>query len=217
MKSIIFSNGQKYTPSKIIGIGRNYDKHIQEMKSRPTEEPVIFIKPNSALQDITQPIEIPKNHGTVHHEVELAVCMGKRTRAVKEAEAMKYVAGYGLALDLTLRDVQARAKQEGLPWSLAKGFDGACPVSEFVDKAKIGDVYDLTLSLSVNGQVRQHSNTGFMIFKIPYLISYISQWITLLKGDLIITGTPEGVGPLQSGDKIEAGISHIAQIRTAVK
>lgn len=186
------------------------------MKSRPTLEPVIFLKPNSALHDIIQPIEIPKNHGSVHHEIELAVCLGKCARFVKETEAMEYVAGYGLALDLTLRDVQARAKQDGLPWSLAKGFDGACPVSEFVDKAKIDTVDDLTISLLVNDQIRQHSNTSYMIFKIPYLISYISQWMTLLEGDLIITGTPEGVGPLQPGDRIEAEISQIAQIRTVV-
>lgn len=216
MNQIVFSDGKKLRPSKIIGIGRNYVKHIEEMNSTPTEEPVIFLKPNSALHNILEPLIIPQNWGAVHHEVELAVCIGKMGRNIETESAGDYILGYGLALDLTLRDLQTKAKDAGLPWELAKGFDGACPVSQFVYKDAITNVDDLQLSLSVNHQVRQDSNTKFMLFKIPYLISYITRLITLLPGDLILTGTPAGVGALQTGDLIEARIKGIAHVKTKV-
>lgn len=216
MNQISIQGRDVFTPSKIIGIGRNYTKHIEEMNSKPTEEPVIFIKPNSSVHNIEDPIPIPKNFGSVHHEIELAVCIGKGGANIPEQKAVDYIAGYGLALDLTLRDVQSKAKDAGLPWALAKGFDHSCPVSIFVDKKDITDIDDLNLMLKVNDQIRQDSNTKFMIFKIPYLISYISKFITLSPGDLIITGTPAGVGPLLAGDRIEASISQIAQIKTNI-
>ncbi len=216
MKHIRFTDGKTYEPSKIIGIGRNYAAHINEMNSERTEEPVIFLKPNSALHDIYKPIPIPRNMGSVHHEIELAVCIGRDGKHIPRADAMDYVEGYGLALDLTLRDVQSAAKQKGLPWALAKGFDRACPVSEFVYKEQSGEVNNLSLRLMVNGAVRQESNTKQMLFGIDEIIAYVSRFISLLPGDIILTGTPAGVGPLQNGDSIEASIDNIAQVSTSV-
>lgn len=203
-------------PSKIIGIGLNYVKHIDEMKSIPQKDPVIFLKPNSSLHDISQPIPIPKKYGSVHHEIELAVCIGKEGKNIAVESAEDHIAGYGLALDLTLRDVQGKAKSAGLPWAIAKGFDHSCPVSQFVVKNSVRNYNDLSIILIVNGVDRQNSNTANMIFRIPFLIHYISQFLTLTEGDLIITGTPEGVGPLSEGDQLEASISNIADVRTTI-
>lgn len=216
MNTIKFANGTELSPSKIIGIGLNYVKHINEMKSIQQREPVIFLKPNSSLHDITQPIPIPKNDGAVHHEIELAVCIGKRGSNIAVESAEDYIEGFGLALDLTLRDIQGKAKSAGLPWAIAKGFDSSCPVSQFVKKELIANYNDLNLKLIINGHERQNSSTANMIFKIPFLIHYISRYFTLSEGDLIITGTPEGVGPLAEGDQINAGISGIAEISTHI-
>ena len=130
--------------------------------------------------------------------------------------AEDYIEGFGLALDLTLRDIQGKAKSAGLPWAIAKGFDSSCPVSQFVKKELIANYNDLNLKLIINGHERQNSSTANMIFKIPFLIHYISRYFTLSEGDLIITGTPEGVGPLAEGDQINAGISGIAEISTHI-
>ncbi len=216
MNIIKFINGVEMTPSKILGIGLNYVKHIDEMKSILQKDPVIFIKPNSSLHDISQPIPIPKNKGSVHHEIELAVCIGKEGSHIPVESAEDYIAGFGLALDLTLRDIQGKAKSAGLPWAIAKGFDHSCPVSQFIEKDMISDYNDLNLKLIVNGIERQNSSTTNMIFKIPFLIHYISRFFTFTGGDLIITGTPEGVGPLNEGDQIEASISEIAKVKTKI-
>jgi 2-keto-4-pentenoate hydratase/2-oxohepta-3-ene-1,7-dioic acid hydratase in catechol pathway len=216
MNKIKFINGGEMTPSKIIGIGLNYVKHIDEMKSIPQKDPVIFLKPNSSLHDISQPIPIPKNHGSVDHEIELAVCIGREGNNISIKSADDYIAGFGLALDLTLRDMQSKAKSAGLPWAIAKGFDHSCPVSQFVEKNAISDYNNLNIKLIVNGNERQNSSTLNMIFKIPFLIHYISQFFTLIKGDLIITGTPEGVGPLNENDQLEASISEIALVKTKI-
>ena len=173
MNIIKFISGVEMTPSKIIGIGLNYVKHIDEMKSIPQKDPVIFIKPNSSLFDITQPIPVPKDSGSVHHEIELAVCIGKQGSNISVESAENYITGFGLALDLTLRDIQGKAKEAGLPWAIAKGFDHSCPVSHFVEKNSIDNYNDLDLKLTVNGKNRQSSSTANMIFKIPFLIHLI--------------------------------------------
>lgn len=212
----MFTNGGEVIPSKIIGIGLNYVKHIDEMKSMPQNNPVIFLKPNSSLHDISQPIPIPKNHGSVHHEIELAVCIGKKGYNIPIESAEDHIAGFGLALDLTLRDIQGKAKSAGLPWAIAKGFDHSCPISQFVEKHAIKDYNNLNIKLIVNGIERQNSSTANMIFKIPFLIHYISQFFTFSEGDLIITGTPEGVGPLKKGDELEASITEITTVKTKI-
>lgn len=216
MKKILFEDGTEYQPSKVVCIGLNYAAHIEEMKSRRAEEPVIFIKPNTSLHDITKPIPIPQNNGEVHHEIELAVCIAKEGRRIPVNEAEDYITGYALALDLTLRDVQSKAKQKGRPWALAKGFDNACPLSVFRSKDDVGGVEALSLLLKVNGEERQKGNTRQMLFGIPEIIAYVSRFMTFLPGDILLTGTPAGVGPLQKGDRIEASIDKIAKIQTTV-
>ncbi|MBD3223652.1 MAG: fumarylacetoacetate hydrolase family protein [Caldithrix sp.] len=210
------SDGQEMTPTKIIGVGRNYAEHIKEMQSETTSKPVLFIKPPTSITDINQPIKIPQNAGSVHHEVELAVCIGKTVANATLDLADQYIAGYGLALDLTLRDIQKEAKHNGLPWAVAKGFDNACPISDIIPVSKAPDVNNCHIRLSVNGSLRQEGHTSQMIFKIPALIHYISQFFTLLPGDLILTGTPSGVGPLHSGDLIDASIENLIHIQTKI-
>ena len=129
--NIVFSDGKEFSPTKIVAVGRNYSDHIKEMKSEKTSEPVLFIKPTTALCDISRPLQIPANFGEVHHEIELAVCISRLCKNILPGQAEEYIAGFGLALDLTLRDIQAEAKKKGLPWAVAKGFDGSCPVSVF--------------------------------------------------------------------------------------
>jgi 2-keto-4-pentenoate hydratase/2-oxohepta-3-ene-1,7-dioic acid hydratase in catechol pathway len=216
MNQIRFRNGKIYTPSKIICIGLNYAAHIDEMNSKRSGTPVIFTKPNSALHPIETPIPIPLDAGAVHHEVELAVCIGRKTSHISGTEVFNHIAGYALALDLTLRDMQKSAKDKGHPWAIAKGFDHSCPISAFVEKDTIDDVNNLDIRLALNGEMRQHGNTSQMIFKLPQLIAYISRFFTLEEGDLILTGTPAGVGALHPNDHIRASIDNIADIETTI-
>ena len=216
MNIVYFEDGTEYLPSKIIGIGRNYSEHIKEMNSSRTDEPVLFVKPNSSRGDITKPLTIPNGEGEVHHELELAVCIGKTGSNIDELAAENYIQGYGLALDLTLRDKQSAAKKAGLPWALAKGFDNSCPVSVFHPKDFFGDVNNLQLRLRVNGAERQNGNTSQMLFKIPELVAYISKYFTLQPGDLILTGTPSGVGPLIDDDLLEAKLGDYISVTTTI-
>ncbi|BDH45505.1 isomerase/hydrolase [Salmonella enterica subsp. enterica serovar Choleraesuis] len=189
--------------SKVICVGSNYAKHIQEMGSAPAEEPVLFIKPETALCDLRQPLVLPEGLGSVHHEIELAVLIGSTLRQATEEHVAQAIVGYGVALDLTLRDVQGQLKKEGRPWEKAKGFDNACPISGFIPAAEFSaDPQDTPLSLTINGQVRQQGTTADMIHPILPLIAYMSRFFTLRAGDVVLTGTPEGVGPLHSGDEL---------------
>ncbi len=214
MKQIERTDGAVFTPSKILAVGLNYAEHIEEMRSRRTSEPVIFLKPNSALASLREPVQIPTQYGSVHHEIELCVLIEKPGFQVSEEKAMDLVGGYGVALDLTLRDIQKKAKERGHPWAIAKGFKGACPVSEFVPVHQVKNVQNLQLTLTVNGQVRQSGNTAQMLFRIPELIAYVSRFFPLEAGDLLLTGTPSGVGPLFPNDTIKAEIESIAAIET---
>ncbi|MFG1172365.1 fumarylacetoacetate hydrolase family protein [Erwiniaceae bacterium CAU 1747] len=188
--------------NKVVCVGSNYAKHIKEMGSATPTEPVLFIKPETALCDIRQPLSIPQGLGAVHHEVELAVLIGATLKHASEAHVAQAIAGYGVALDLTLRDVQAGCKKAGQPWEKAKGFDNACPISGFIPPDRF-DPQNVELKLVVNGEVRQHGTTADMIHPILPLIAYMSQFFTLRAGDVILTGTPEGVGPMLSGDRLE--------------
>ncbi len=216
MNNLKFNNGNVFTPSKIVCVGLNYAAHIEEMASKRSGTPVIFMKPNSALHPIEEPIPIPTDAGAVHHEVELAVCIAKKGSNISEDDVFNHIAGYGLALDLTLRDMQKSAKDKGHPWAIAKGFDHSCPVSSFTPKDDIEDIDNLNIRLELNNVLRQNGNTSQMIFKLPQLIAYISRFYTLEEGDIILTGTPAGVGPLQPGDHINASISEVAVIETTV-
>lgn len=201
----------------IVCVGRNYADHVREMGSTVLREPVLFLKPSTAYAPEGSPVLVPRYCRVLHHELELGVLMGRRARAVPEAAAMDYVAGYALCLDMTARDVQDECKKKGLPWTLAKSFTSSCPVSAFVPKEKIPDPHALRLWLKVNGELRQEGETSSMIFSIPYIISYVSKIITLEEGDLILTGTPKGVGPVKENDEIEAGIDGVVSMRFKVE
>ncbi|WP_431222253.1 fumarylacetoacetate hydrolase family protein [Serratia sp. L9] len=193
--------------SKVVCVGSNYADHIKEMGSATSPEPVLFIKPETALCDIRQPVAIPKGLGSVHHEVELAVLIGTPLKQANEDRVARAIAGYGVALDLTLRDLQAGFKKAGQPWEKAKGFDGSCPISGFIPVAEFGDPQNTELSLTVNDELRQQGNTRDMITPILPLIAYMSRFFTLRAGDIILTGTPQGVGPMASGDMLKISLN----------
>ncbi|MFJ5438633.1 fumarylacetoacetate hydrolase family protein [Pectobacterium brasiliense] len=188
--------------NKVVCVGSNYSEHIKEMGSATPSEPVLFIKPETALCDLRQPVAIPKNLGSVHHEVELAVLIGTPLKQANEERVARAIAGYGVALDLTLRDLQSDFKKAGQPWEKAKAFDGSCPISGFIPVAEFSDPQQTDLGVKVNDEVRQQGNTRDMITPILPLIAYMSRFFTLRAGDIILTGTPKGVGPILSGDML---------------
>jgi 2-keto-4-pentenoate hydratase/2-oxohepta-3-ene-1,7-dioic acid hydratase in catechol pathway len=187
------------------------------MNSKTAPEALFFIKPNTAVVDITQPFVIPDQLGAVHNETELAVLIKAPLSKVTPEQVLDAVWGYGLALDLTLRDQQKKLKELGRPWEIAKGFDGACPVSGFIAAHELGDVQQLAFSLTVNGELRQQGDTSMMIRSVSQIISEMSQFFTLLPGDLVLTGTPAGVGPLNSGDQLELALADKLHIKTSVR
>ncbi|AHF81224.1 fumarylacetoacetate hydrolase family protein [Thermococcus paralvinellae] len=203
-------------PSKIISLGRNYAEHAKELGHEVPKEPVIFLKPPSTLIGPNQIIILPRKNKEIHHEVELAVIIGKRGKNIPKERAMDYVLGYTILLDITARDLQWEAKRKGLPWTVAKGFDTFAPIGPRIVPKEELDPSDLEIGLKVNGEVRQLSRTSKMIFKIPEIIEYISSIMTLEKGDIIATGTPEGVGPLRHGDTVEAWIEGIGTLKEEV-
>nr|WP_317402817.1 fumarylacetoacetate hydrolase family protein [Plesiomonas shigelloides] len=185
---------------KVVCVGQNYAAHIQEMGSVAAAEPVLFLKPDTALCDLRHPLTLLQGYGEVHHETEMAVLIGATLQKVTPAQAMLGVAGYGLALDLTLRELQSECKRTGRPWEKAKAFDGSCPVSGFIPASDISEPMAVAFSLTVNGELRQQGNTARMLTPVAELISYMSRFFTLKAGDVILTGSPEGVGPLLVGD-----------------
>ncbi len=218
MKSVdVRDTKQTYVARKILCLGRNYPEHAKEMKAETPTTPVVFLKPSSALIHDGSKVVIPPFSHDVHHEVEMVVLIGKEGKNIPRAAALDHVAGYGVGLDMTLRDVQAEAKKKGLPWTVAKGFDTSAPVSSFVSKERVRDPHSLDISLKVNGQVRQHSNTRNMIFRVDDVIAYLSTVFTLEEGDLIFTGTPEGVGPVVAGDTLFAELESVGTITIGVE
>ena len=186
----------------IFCIGRNYAAHIAELGNRPEEDPVVFIKPTSALHPPGTPIVLPAHSRDVHYEAELVLLVGQGGKNIPEDKALSHIAGYGLGLDLTARDLQTKAKQGGLPWAVAKGFDCAATVTQFVPAEYIEQVHHIEFQMHLNGQPRQHGDTRKMLFSIPFIVHYLSEVFTLQEGDLIFTGTPEGVGALNSQDAV---------------
>ena len=207
MKSVILRGTDKlYTVGKIICLGQNYSEHAKEMKFEVPTSPVFFFKPPSAIIYDGGQIIIFEISNEVHHEVEMTVLIGEGGNNIHRSAALKYVAGYGIGLDMTMRDIQNEAKKKGLPWALAKGFDTSAPVSEFVPAEMVGDPGSLNIQLFINGKLRQSSNTSKFVFPVDEVISYISQFITFEPGDIIFTGTPEGVSRVEHGDKLEASL-----------
>ncbi|KAK4332818.1 putative mitochondrial hydrolase FMP41 [Rhodotorula toruloides] len=180
--------------------------HIKELNNTTPSEPFFFLKPTTsyALSDDGK-VEIPKGV-VVHHEVELGVIIGKRGRDIPASKALDYVAGYTLAIDYTARNVQDAVKAKGLPWSAAKGFDTFCPVGQFIPKDKVQDPHNLRLWYKVNDSTKQDDSTSLMLYRIPDLIAHVSGIMTLEEGDLLLTGTPKGVGPVVAGDKVTAAL-----------
>lgn len=185
---------------KVVCIGRNYLDHIRELNNPIPETPILFIKPTTALVALNQPIQLPVGRGECHHEVELAVLVGQLLQNAEAKTARQAVAGYGVALDLTLRDLQNELKKKGHPWETAKAFDGSCPLSLFLKPEALPHPQAIDLSLRVNGEIRQQGNTQQMMVGIFELMAYMSTHFSLQPGDVVLTGTPAGVGPLTSGD-----------------
>ncbi|WOI38965.1 fumarylacetoacetate hydrolase family protein [Alteromonas sp. CI.11.F.A3] len=201
---------------KVACIGRNYLDHIEEMKSVVSESPLLFLKPKAALCDMATPLVIPTNQGECHNELEVAVLLKYALCKATEAEVLAAIWGIGLGLDLTLRDVQRELKAQGQPWERAKSFDLSCPVSGFVPIDSTTDLQDLHFTLSINGEIRQSGHTAMMLHKIVPLIAHMSQTFTLDAGDVVLTGTPKGVGPLLAGDTIEATLHDKITVNTKV-
>jgi 2-keto-4-pentenoate hydratase/2-oxohepta-3-ene-1,7-dioic acid hydratase in catechol pathway len=197
---IMSSDGESIPVGTIFCVGRNYRKHIQELKSKDLGEPIIFTKPVTAICQQRDTIPLPGKSSNVHHEVELAIIIGKTGKNILQKDSPAYIAGAAVALDLTMRDVQSQAKKNGTPWAIAKGFDFSCPISKVYPVTDLSILSGVDLFLEKNGTRVQHGNTANMIFPIDYLISYLSGFFILNPGDIILTGTPEGVGPIQKGD-----------------
>jgi len=188
---------------KIVAIGRNYAAHAKELSNAVPKEPFFFLKPTSSYLLSGSKLEIPQGI-IAHHEVELGLVIGKGGRDISQRNAESHIAGYTLAVDMTARNLQDKVKKQGLPWSAAKGFDTFTPIaSMMIPKTAVQDPHNLLLSLTINGITRQAGSTGDMIFPIPRLIEHISSIMTLEEGDLILTGTPSGVGPVVPGDQVK--------------
>lgn len=187
---------------KILAIGRNYAEHIAELKNEVPDEPVIFMKPDTAVLRNNEPFYYPEYTKDVHHEVELLLRISREGKEIDRKFAHKYYDAIGLGIDFTARDLQSKAKAKGLPWALAKGFNGSAPISEFLPLDQFPDLQNINFRLEVNGETRQQGNSKMMLHPLDDIIAYISRFITLKKGDIIFTGTPAGVGPVQIGDSL---------------
>lgn len=218
MKTItLLPSNKKIRANNIFCVGQNYADHAKEMGGVPQKEPIIFLKPTSAIIEDGQNIIIPKMSSNVHHEVELTVLIGRQGKNIPLSEAMNYIAGYGVGLDMTMRDKQSEAKKAGNPWAVAKGFDTSAALSPFIDASNISYPQDLEINLTVNGTMRQHSNTKNMIYTIDVLIAFLSSVFTLEEGDIIYTGTPKGVAQVFAGDVLEAEIPGVGKIQHTVQ
>ena len=197
-------NGQLFAPNRIFCIGKNYDEHVKELGGKTPEEPVVFMKPVSSIVAPGESLFMPRHGNLLHHEVEVVLLIGREGRDIPQANALSFIAGVSLGLDLTLRDVQVQLKKAGLPWELSKSFEQSAPLGLFnaYHPGSI-DLENLSFTCSVNGELRQQGNTRDMLFPIKSLIHMLSGWRTLRPGDIVFTGTPSGVGPLKAGDRVD--------------
>lgn len=193
---------------KIICIGRNYVEHAKELKNPIPSKPVFFLKPDTSLLQKGNPFFYPDFSNDIHFEAELVLKICRNGRHIEEQFAHKYYDEIGVGIDLTARDLQNECKQKGLPWEIAKGFDQSAPIGQFLSVSEFKDKENIRFSLIINGETKQEGNSTDMIFSFDQIIAYISKFITLRIGDLIFTGTPKGVGPIQKGDHFEAFIEN---------
>ena len=202
---------------KIICIGRNYVKHIEELQNERPDEPVIFLKPDTAILPKKFPFVIPEFSNEVQHEVEILIKINKVGKYIENKFAHKYYDEIGLGIDFTARDVQNRLKEKGLPWEKSKGFDGSAVIGEFIPKKLFSSVENITFELTKNGKTVQSGNTSHMLWKIDEIVAHISQYFTLKKGDIIFTGTPEGVSAVKPEDVLEGFIENKKLFRLQIK
>ncbi|MEM4257754.1 MAG: fumarylacetoacetate hydrolase family protein [Candidatus Thermoplasmatota archaeon] len=195
---------KKLPIGKIVCLGRTYQEHAAEMHAPVTQEPLLFLKPESSVIFTGGSIIIPKRSRCLHHEVELGLVIGRKASCIPKEQAFNYIYGYLVGLDITARDLQSVAKNNGWPWTIAKSFDTFTPISTVVKKEKISNVYHLDLELKVNGVIKQKAMIQDMIYSLEYIVAFVSEIMTLKPGDLILTGTPCGVGEIQTGDILEA-------------
>ncbi len=203
---------------RIFCIGRNYVEHIEELKNERPEEPVIFTKPDTALIRNNGPFYYPEFSKDIHHEVELVLRICKEGKNIEEKFASKYYDSIGVGVDFTARDLQTKAKEKGLPWDIAKGFNGSAPLSDkFIPVSEFKSLKDINFSLQIDGQLKQQGNTSFMLFNFEYIISYLSKFFTLRTGDYIFTGTPKGVSAVTVGNVLSAYIENEKLLEFEVK
>ncbi|WP_373497128.1 fumarylacetoacetate hydrolase family protein [Aquiflexum sp.] len=191
---------------KIIAIGRNYAEHIEELKNERPSAPVVFLKPDTALLKNNAPFYHPDFSENIHHEVELVLKISKEGKHIQKKFADRYFEEIGIGIDFTARDLQDKCKAKGLPWEIAKAFNGSAPIGDFLPVSTFKELNDINFHLLINGQEKQKGNTRMMLFDFGTIIEYVSKFFTLKKGDLIYTGTPAGVGKVNIGDRLEAFI-----------
>ena len=203
---------------RIFAIGRNYAEHIKELNNERPDEPVIFTKPDTAILRNNAPFYYPDFSKDIHHEVELVLRISKEGKNIEEKFAHKYYDAIGVGIDFTARDLQQKAKEKGLPWDIAKGFNGSAPISEkFIPVESFKDLKNINFKLEIDGQSRQIGNTSLMLFNFDYILAYLSIFFTLKTGDLIFTGTPKGVGPVTPGNKLSAYIEDEKLLEFVIK
>lgn len=208
MRTYKFKNGKELEVKTMFCVGQNYAKHAAEMGGQVTSDPIIFMKPPQAYIENAGKVILPEISKNVHHEVELVVVIGKSCKDISEIDAINYIAGYGVGIDVTMRDIQKQSKEKGLPWTVAKGFYTSAPISEIIPADEFGnEIPFFELTLKVNKEIKQHSSTEFMERSVGKLIEYLSHVFTLEAGDCIFTGTPEGVGQIFNGDKLYAELN----------
>lgn len=202
---------------KIIAIGRNYAEHAKELNNPVPSVPVIFMKPDTAILKDNKPFYLPEFSQDVHHEIEIVLKVSKEGKHINEKFASGYYEEVALGVDFTARDIQQQHKEKGLPWELAKAFDNSAPISNFIPKSNFKDIYQLNFKLDINGQTRQQGNTQDLLFSFEQIIAFVSRYITLKKGDLIFTGTPQGVGRVNIGDRLEGYLENEKMLDFYVK
>jgi len=217
MKYITIKNSSEKIPvGKVVCVGRNYAEHARELGNEIPEKPVVFLKPNTAIIYSGEKIIYPGFSEEMHHEVELVLLIGKKIKNVDIKKAEDAISGYGVGLDMTLRDIQSELKKKGHPWTIAKGFDTSAALSDFLLKKNYKLTLNEIISLSINGTIKQRSKLNAMIFAPSKIVEYISSLMTLEEGDLIFTGTPSGVGKVEKGDKLLAEIEGIVSLSCEV-
>ena len=201
---------------KVVCVGRNYAQHAKELNNPVPSEPLLFLKPATSVTAFVEGIRLPQFGGSCHFETELALLIGGELCNASADEVLPAVAGVGLALDLTLRELQSQLKDKGHPWEKAKAFDGSCPLSPFVSAGQVVNWTDIKLTMHCNGELRQRGNSADMLTPVADLLAYISRYFTLQPGDVVLTGTPAGVGELQSGDLVTAALTGLLSAETKV-